>query len=376
MVFRGIFWILLAALLLRGLPLSSLAGDERVADVSLRYGFDILAWEAAQAIPKAADLGHRLLDPPQEEACRDEIAAFFTASERSTDRRAAVESCIEATIAQILLQEGLTVSSPLVGLKLPLPPVSFVLSPPPMILAISPREQILLEKTLFLRPGLDLATIEDIERRVESQGKSALVEPLGGFSTYPSLVLDSTSLEFTVATVAHEWAHHHLFFHPLGQHYYDSPAMASINETVADIVGREVGERALGRLTGMQSAEPVPPASPSDGAEPFDYAREMREIRRAVEVMLAQGEVEEAEAFMNERRDYLAAHGFPLRRLNQAYFAFHGTYAESAASISPIGGQLRRLREESPSLGQFMRQASQIAEPEDLDRMMPPTEAR
>ena len=41
---------------------------------------------------------------------------------------------------------------------------------------------------------------------------------------------------------------------------------------------------------------------------------------------------------MEERRPYLNARGFGVRRLNQAYFAFYGSYAEGAAGSSPIAG--------------------------------------
>ena len=41
--------------------------------------------------------------------------------------------------------------------------------------------------------------------------------------------------------------------------------------------------------------------------------------------------------------------------INQAYFAFHGTYAESPASVSPIAGQLHDLRQRTATLGDFIR---------------------
>ena len=47
-------------------------------------------------------------------------------------------------------------------------------------------------------------------------------------------------------------------------------------------------------------------------------------------------------------------HGYAIRVLNQAYFAFHGTYAESPASSSPIGAQVRRFRQHSESAGDFV----------------------
>jgi hypothetical protein len=53
--------------------------------------------------------------------------------------------------------------------------------------------------------------------------------------------------------------------------------------------------------------------------------------------------------------------GHRLRKLNQAYFAFHGTYAESPASLSPIGGQLKELRILVPSVGAFVRTVSGVS---------------
>jgi hypothetical protein len=39
------------------------------------------------------------------------------------------------------------------------------------------------------------------------------------------------------------------------------------------------------------------------------------------------GKVELAEEFMEERRQFFWKKGYHIRKLNQAYFAFHGAYA-------------------------------------------------
>ena len=57
---------------------------------------------------------------------------------------------------------------------------------------------------------------------------------------------------------------------------------------------------------------------------------------------------------MEVERLKLVEKGYNLRKLNQAYFAFHGSYALSPASIDPIGPQLRQLRAASPSLKAFL----------------------
>jgi hypothetical protein len=48
------------------------------------------------------------------------------------------------------------------------------------------------------------------------------------------------------------------------------------------------------------------------------------------------------------------AHGYYIRKLNQAYFAFHGTYALSPTSVSPVAKQLEELRSYVPEVGEFL----------------------
>ncbi len=92
----------------------------------------------------------------------------------------------------------------------------------------------------------------------------------------------------------------------------------------------------------------------------------MREIRRAVDNYLARGEIEQAEEFMEQKRQFLAAKGYHIRKLNQAYFAFHGTYADSPTSISPIGVELKELRSQSTSLKDFLETVAAMISRQDL----------
>jgi hypothetical protein len=96
----------------------------------------------------------------------------------------------------------------------------------------------------------------------------------------------------------------------------------------------------------------------------------MRRIRLRVDELLAEGRVFEAEAYMETERQKLAAAGYHLRRLNQAYFAFHGSYATSPASVDPIGPWLRQLRAQSGSLKAFVDQAAQMRSLDDLLRAL------
>ena len=69
---------------------------------------------------------------------------------------------------------------------------------------------------------------------------------------------------------------------------------------------------------------------------------------------------------MEQRRQFLAEHGHYIRKLNQAYFAFHGTYADNPASISPIFDQLSDLRAASPSLGDFVKVVAAVSSYEEF----------
>ena len=87
----------------------------------------------------------------------------------------------------------------------------------------------------------------------------------------------------------------------------------------------------------------------------------MRQTRAQAEQLLAQGKVEEAEAYMEERRRVFVENGYLIRKLNQAYFAFHGTYADSPSSVSPIYEQLLEVRRASPSLGAFIHRIAGVS---------------
>jgi len=96
----------------------------------------------------------------------------------------------------------------------------------------------------------------------------------------------------------------------------------------------------------------------------------MYELRLEVDRLLSEGKIGEAEALMEQKREFLAENGFYIRKINQAYFAFHGLYAETPASSSPIGPKMQELRRLSPSLGDFIRSVAEITSEEDLDRLL------
>jgi hypothetical protein len=70
---------------------------------------------------------------------------------------------------------------------------------------------------------------------------------------------------------------------------------------------------------------------------------------------------------MQQKRDYLAANGYYIRKLNQAYFAFYGTYADSPAYENPIGTEIEQLRAKSLSLKGFLNTVSGMTGVNNLD---------
>ena len=95
----------------------------------------------------------------------------------------------------------------------------------------------------------------------------------------------------------------------------------------------------------------------------------MRLTRTRLDELLAGGRIVEAEAYLEERRLAFVANGHQLRKLNTAFFAFHGTYAGSPAAASPIEAQLRAVRADAAGLGAFLDRVSLIAEVGELEAM-------
>jgi hypothetical protein len=89
----------------------------------------------------------------------------------------------------------------------------------------------------------------------------------------------------------------------------------------------------------------------------------MNETRTTTDALLADGKIDEAEAYMETRRQVFWENGYLIRKLNQAYFAFYGAYADqpggaAGATEDPIGNAVRELRAQSSSLSEFLNRIS------------------
>ena len=273
------------------------------------------------------------------------------------------EATLQSQISQALAELNLTTAGQ------PIPPVLFHTSSTPLALIVSPRNVIQQIANISVQPTLTLDQQIKLEDAVaKSLNDSTLVVPIGGVGVYPTLITETTDLRWLLSTIAHEWTHNYLNLRPLGLNYSTTPELRTMNETTANICGEEVGhfvmERYYPELLNSTSApgllsfnQSTPSSTGLDDPPPFDFRAEMHETRVTADKLLAEGKIEEAEAYMEQRRQFLWDHGYLIRKLNQAYFAFHGAYADvpgGAAGEDPVGPAVRALRAQSPSLADFV----------------------
>ncbi|MDQ6674354.1 MAG: hypothetical protein M3069_27090, partial [Chloroflexota bacterium] len=296
------------------------------------------------------------------------LQAYFGAGSQRADLRPRAEAALERSVTAAYQAGGLTRSEPLPLGRL-FPPVLVALTPPPNVLVIAPRTALRVVGSSVLQ-AMDVSAQERLEASADSTGVSSLVAPIGGLATYPSMVLEDSAPEHVLAAVAHEWMHQYLIFYPLGMGYWNSQETREINETLAEMVGVEVGSQLASSL-GLSSPPTGSPSAPPPATAPtFDFRAFMRETRVQTEAFLADGQVDAAESYMRARRDELQQHGFQVRKLNQAYFALYGSYGDgfAASPSNPIPRLLHTLRDRSGSLADFVFQVRQITTVADLRR--------
>jgi hypothetical protein len=276
------------------------------------------------------------------------------------------ESILQAQVGAVIADFGLdTVGQPF-------PPLLFHGTPLPWALIASPRN------TITQEANISLETSQTIEQHIALEDEisanldlSTLVVPVGGVGTYPTMVAQSSHLNWVTEVIAHEWIHNYLTIRPLGFLYSKNGELTTMNETAANLAGKEIGAAVIERY--YPELVPPPPAPeanaprenettppPEPDAEPvFDFRAEMHTTRVRVDEMLANGEIEAAEEYMEARRLFFWEHGYIIRKLNQAYFAFYGSYADTPvgpAGEDPVGAAVRDLRARSTSLEEFIDQ--------------------
>jgi hypothetical protein len=328
--------------------------------------FNLVEWEAHQLVAHASTIGIQLQRSPEIDPADLQMIREYLLTPRGArdESRWNAERAIERQLSALIDAQGIArlPQIPIPGL---FPPVAFQFTSPPRVLVVAPRDRLVVQQSVLLEPGVTESESSSVEQRVADLGVSTLVTPIGGLATYPSMVVETSGASDVLASVAHEWIHAYLFFHPLGTVYWSTQQGRAINETVADLAGRE-----LGALLAERAELPPRPVTEAPGGSDQRFRQEMRITRLEVERLLSVGAIEDAEQYMERRRLELDAMGYRIRRLNQAYFAFNGSYAEGAAGDNRIGTLVRDLRASSPSLASFLASASTVQSVDDLQRLL------
>ncbi len=242
-------------------------------------------------------------------------------------------------------------------------PVFFRLEKPPYLLVVSPRSRIEYFDRILLKQDLGSEQIEFVEKSIDAYGYSSLVVELGGLgAAYPAIVSPDLSVGQLINAIVEEWAHQYLALKPLGFLYLmdslgirQDQDVITLNETLAGMISDEIGGKVYERYYKAADKSEAKPISAG-----FNFVEEMRRTRVTVDDLLARGEIEEAEKYMEERRQVFLENGYKIRKLNQAYFAFHGIYGQDPGSVSPIYADLIKLRQSYGSLADFVKDISNL----------------
>lgn len=417
---RAVLWtcaIALAYLLLGGgAPSSRTLFRYQLHAATTGWGFDLLAWEADALAQKA----RTLISSPIADMSDDELSTVVRTyldrtqtiarleaqvvamdaqglteataetgeivglsreailseveqlrAQQATDRPIA-EAAIQRQIDTILREMGIGVAGAV------MPPVVFSFTESPKKLVVSPRSRIITRDAMILNPAIPLDAIDSAESSIEASGSdlSAYVTPTGGMGAFPTMVVEEASLSWILSTVAHEWVHTYLALFPLGFNYGIDQENTTINETVADLVGDEVGMRTLERYYPDLVPQPAPVVEGEVAPQivGFNFRKEMAETRQTVDKFLRFGRVKDAEHYMEIRRLLFVQNGYNLRKLNQAYFAFHGSYGTSAAADvstpDALGPRVEVLRDLTGDAVAFLRTVRSITDRAGLERLI------
>ena len=410
-VFRLTILLALAAALLAGSIVPSAGLTNQLRSLTRQIEFDFVTWtlgafgrklsgwalsaerfidpeqqsqivlETLDQVRRVNQLNAELLilyaDPnvPDHQAASRELRAELADEQARLDALAPLaESILQAQLTLVLNDVGIGVLGQL------FPPPLFQSSATPNNMVVSPRTEIRQVQSLSLQPGLQADHRDALESQVYSQlNHSALVVPVGGIGTYPNMVMQTTNIVWLTEVIAHEWVHNYLTLRPLGLHFFTSPELNTINETTATLGGEELGLILLQRFY----PEHVPPdrldppteiTMPTIDPEPdpgyFDFREQMRITRVVVDRLLEAGEIETAETYMEERRQFFWDNGHPIRKLNQAYFSFYGAYNAApgggASGEDPVGPAVVAFRNRFDKLGEFLNAISWVTSFESL----------
>jgi len=291
-----------------------------------------------------------------------ELANYLTPLKSGVQNYQGVDlGALDSQIESVLKDEGVKI----------IPLVRVRLDKPPLLLVVSPRDKIEYFDRILLLPDLSLNQVESLEDQLDRLNLSSLVVELGGIAVaYPALVSPNMSVRDVIDAAAEEWSHQDLVFRPLGYLYLlDSLGISqnndviTMNETLAGMMAGEIGKKVYDNYYKTVDGQQTSTVKRS-----FDFDKEMRLTRKNVDTLLAQGDIDGAEQYMNERCLVFNENGYSIRKLNQAYFAFHGIYGQDPGAVSPIYDAMQKLMAKYSTLSQFILEASKLTSYAELQK--------
>ena len=308
---------------------------------------------------------HRIAQPYTFPFLKWECNALFKLGMQAVSDRdhSNSESDLSKKIEFVLQEQGISV----------FPPVLISLESPPHLLVISPRDTIAYTDRLLLQQTMRIDEMESLEAQIDELGFSSLVVTLGGFAgTFPPIVSSDSTMKYIVNAGVEEWLHQYLAFKPLGFRYVlDSLGIrrdvdiVTMNETLAGIISEDIGKDVYNKYYSNSSK-----ADDRQQSNVFDFDAVMRETRKQTDAYLSQGNIERAETYMEEQRKLFVQNGYHIRKLNQAYFAFHGIYGQDPGAVSPVARDIEQLKAISRSTKDFLDTAAAMTGYEDLKRKL------
>jgi len=239
---RGLFVLLAISFLLTGSVLPPGGLSTQVHRITQGIEFDFITWTLDAMIAKLSNWGFSLEKFIPEERQSEMVLEYLTqvqnvnalnseilliyadpaipnpdtvSQARRVERDREVERLASlAPLAESILQSQLMTVINQTGLGTlgqVLPPSLYKSSEIPTSLVISPRTAITQVLDISLEPGLETEVMENIESTIFSDlDHSALVVPIGGIGTYPTMVMQTTNIVWLSEVIAHEWTHNFL----------------------------------------------------------------------------------------------------------------------------------------------------------------------
>jgi hypothetical protein len=360
------------------LPQNSMTERDQIEFVR-EYAGQITAYQQLETQITRAFIDPNNADPQGSTAGlraeRQHIRAWLSA------RQNLAEAIIQEQVESVLRDEGFALGGQV------MPPLRFRFTELPDLLIVSRRDRIERIASRELATGLPVDEQDRVESQVDKRfDVSSIVEPIGGLGAYPTMLPETPAMVWLLGVAGHEWVHNYFLYAlaPIGWNYGDDPHARIMNETAAVIAEREIRQRVaerfypdlLSAIAGQEKLAALSSdVSPATDPPKFDFRKEMRETRLRADELLAQGKIEEAERYMEQRRQVFVQNGHLIRKLNQAYFAFHGAYnadpgGSPAAGKDPVGPAVQQLRDRSASMGDFLRSMATVQNLDDLQRRL------